>query len=236
MNQRIGILGDVHAEDLRLKAALSFFEKSRVDLVICTGDISDGCGDINLSCRLLAENSVLCVAGNHDRWLLSDKVRSIPLAHKKSDLDIESLCFLEELASQEKIVTPIGELILCHGVLDNDLGKIWPGTEGTKIERAEPLDELLESFPPRLLINGHVHYRTIIDFNYCQVLNAGTLRGDYPAVTIIDCAAGQVDGYVISGGLSVELKRSVSLFDREYRRVWRNTQEFDGNWIPATLN
>ena len=50
MNSRVGILGDLHSEDLRLKVALDFFEKSQVDFIVCTGDIADGRGNIDKSC------------------------------------------------------------------------------------------------------------------------------------------------------------------------------------------
>ena len=43
--------------------------KLGVDQIVCTGDLPDGTGDLEESCRLLQKN-VLTVRGNHDRWLL----------------------------------------------------------------------------------------------------------------------------------------------------------------------
>ena len=37
--KRIGIIGDVHAEHLRLSAALEYLGESEVDAVLCTGDL-----------------------------------------------------------------------------------------------------------------------------------------------------------------------------------------------------
>ena len=50
---RIGIIGDVHAEHSRLAAALEFLLNQRVDALICTGDLPDGVGDLGACCDLL---------------------------------------------------------------------------------------------------------------------------------------------------------------------------------------
>lgn len=51
---RLGLIGDVHAEDERLAAALEVFAAERVDRALCTGDVVDGHGDIDRTCALLA--------------------------------------------------------------------------------------------------------------------------------------------------------------------------------------
>ena len=73
---RIGIIGDVHAQDDKLRQALGQLEKLGVDQIVCTGDLPDGTGDLEESCRLLQKEHVLTVRGNHDRWLL-DGVKAI---------------------------------------------------------------------------------------------------------------------------------------------------------------
>ena len=236
MNNRIGIIGDVHSECLRLEKAIEFFLKNRIDLVVCTGDIADGKGDINATCELLSAHSIVCVRGNHDRWLLSGQVRDIPDAHSCRDLTSESRSYLEGLAIQELIKLPQGEMLLCHGVLDRDMGKIWPGTERTSIERSEPLDDLLVREAPRIIVNGHIHYRTIIDFEDCIVINAGSLKGERAGVTVIDFETDMVSGYLIGEDLSIKEAGNVSLSDRTNRTVWKNTQSFNGRWTPVTLS
>ena len=235
MNNRIGIIGDVHAEAERLELAIEFFLKTQMDLIVCTGDIADGRGDINKSCELLRAHSVLCVRGNHDRWLLNDQVRDIPEAHDKKDLSQEALFYLERLAVQERVDVPGGEMLLCHGVLDRDMDKIWPGTDRTRIERSEALDDLFLDCPPRIIVNGHMHYRTIIDFEDCILINAGTLKGNYPVITVLDFGADVVIGYSIKDD-AVEQVGTASLSNRLERKVWANTQDFDGVWQPVTFS
>lgn len=43
---KLGVLGDVHAEDLCLAAALAFMRGLSVDAILCVGDIVDGAGDL----------------------------------------------------------------------------------------------------------------------------------------------------------------------------------------------
>ncbi len=236
MNSRVGILGDLHSEDLRLKVALDFFEKSQVDVIVCTGDIADGRGNIDKSCELLKSFSVVCVRGNHDRWLLEDKVRHIPEAHLCADLNMDSLAFLNGLGLVERLALGKDTLVLCHGVLDRDMHKIWPGTERTGIVRSENFDDLLVQESPRFVINGHIHYRTMIDFEDCHLINAGTLRGDHPAVTILDTYHGIVVGYTMKDDSEMVRGATISLSEREDRRIWKNTQGFDGTWNPLVLS
>ena len=66
VNKRIGLIGDVHAEDKRLQAAISYLQLADVDSLICTGDIVDGNGDPDACIRILEDNDVHVVQGNHD--------------------------------------------------------------------------------------------------------------------------------------------------------------------------
>ena len=71
MVERIGVIGDIHAEDAHLKEALTVLEDRGLELVLATGDIADGAGSLDLCCELLAARDVSAVSGNHDRWLLT---------------------------------------------------------------------------------------------------------------------------------------------------------------------
>ena len=73
MIHKIGIIGDVHSEHKRLVQALHWLERQHVDAVICTGDIADGPGCIEQCWRALESAQVYTVAGNHDRWLLTEQ-------------------------------------------------------------------------------------------------------------------------------------------------------------------
>ena len=174
--------------------------------------------------------------GTPDRCLLDNKVRHIPEAHSCADLNVDSLAFLNALALVERLTLGEDTLVLCHGVLDRDMHKIWPGTERTRIERSKSFDDLLVQESPRFVVNGHIHYRTMIDFEDCHLINAGTLRGDRPVVTILDAFQGVVVGYTMKDDSEMVRGATISLTERDDRRIWKNTQEFDGTWTPVVLS
>ncbi|MFM8355129.1 MAG: metallophosphoesterase family protein [Gammaproteobacteria bacterium] len=233
--RRLGVIGDLHAEHRRLGQVLDWFAGQRVDAIVCTGDVADGRGCIEESCRLLEAAGVHVVAGNHDRWLLQNKVRHVPDAHAREALSARALDFLHALPRTRALDTVAGRLLLCHGIAENDMAKIWPGSSRLPVERSECLDVIIASDQYRFLINGHLHYRVLIDFERLLVMNAGTLRGAYAGVSIMDFGADTVSAYAVTDDEPPRPVAEQPLSPRAPRRIWRNTQCFDGAWEPLAL-
>ena len=234
---RIGIIGDLHAEHERLELALEYLNGVGVDAIICTGDIPDGRGNLDRCCELLRQAHVLSVAGNHDRWFLQDKVRHVDSAHLRHEARAETVAYIEQLPKTRILCTSAGSLILCHGMLDDDLAKIWPGSENASSRCSAALDELLaEPDPPRFIVNGHMHFRTVIDFPNTQVINAGTLKGQFAGFSVLDVRQCQIESLNFSSANDLSLSCCMSLGASQGRRVWQSTEEFDGQWQPVVLH
>lgn len=234
--RRAGVIGDVHAEDERLAGALEWLSGQDVDVILCTGDVADGVGCVNTACSLLRDADVLTVAGNHDRWLLQDRVRHVADAHFLADLDDESRDYLTALPRLRTLNTVAGPLLLCHGVVENDLAKVWPGTERSPIERSTEMDDLVAASTHRFVVNGHMHYRVLIDFEGVVLVNAGTIRGPFSGVTVIDFEGDFAAAYERDGNGRAHRVAEHELTRNGERRIWRDTQEFDGFWQPVTLH
>jgi predicted phosphodiesterase len=233
---RVGVIGDVHAEHARLEAALDFMSAAAVDAIWCTGDLADGSGDVDACCELLRGAGVSAVAGNHDRWLLSNRMREVPQAHALDALAPASRDFLAALPTTRAIETLAGTVLLCHGVGDNDLRKVWPGSTRMPIERSRELDALIDAAHVRYVVNGHLHYRIVVNFERLTLINGGTLRGDHrPGVSIVDFGAGAVSAYEFDARLALHRVAERAIDAVAGRRIWRDTQEFDGGWTPVTL-
>jgi len=233
--RRLGVIGDLHAEDGRLARVLDWLVGFGVDAVVCTGDIADGRGCVDASCSLLEQAGARVVAGNHDRWLLEDKVRHVPEAHRMAALTERSIAYLRALPRSLEIETVAGKLLLCHGVGENDLGKVWPGTARSRVERSGRLDNLLEAGRFRFLVNGHLHYRVLIDFENLLLLNAGTLKGEHAGFSVMDFQRDCVASFGFDANDHPRKVVEHPLSPVSGRRVWRNTQAFDGTWDPLTL-
>lgn len=237
MIQKIGIIGDVHSEHGRLRRALDWLEQQSVDAIVCTGDVADGRGCIEQSWRALQSARVHTVSGNHDRWLLTDSVRHVAHAQCRAQVSEKGIEFLSRLPKVVRLETLGGELRLCHGVAEDDMAKVWPGTEATPIRRSEELDEwLAESTGPSFVINGHMHFRTLIDFERCFLINAGTLKGERPGITLLDMHARQVAGFNLLDDGRVCATQRYSLDGRSDRTVWTSTAAFDGRWRPISMH
>jgi predicted phosphodiesterase len=233
---RLGLIGDVHAEHRRLSAALNFLAGEAVDAICCTGDLADGTGDVDACCALLRDARAVTVAGNHDRWLLGNRMRDVPHAHVLAEIAASSAEYLAELQTTRTFQTPGGTALLCHGVGDNDLRKVWPGSPRMPIERSPELDELIARDDVRFVVNGHLHYRVIVNFDRLTLLNAGTLRGEHrPGVSIVDFDDGTVIAFEFDADLRLHRVAHRPIRGEPGRRVWRDTQEFDSRWTPVAL-
>ncbi|MCH9673351.1 MAG: metallophosphatase family protein [Gammaproteobacteria bacterium] len=234
---RIGLIGDVHAQAGRLERAIEFLSATGAEHVLCTGDIADGPGDVNHCCALLDEHGVSTVRGNHDRWLLTDKVRHVPHAHSLDELSARSIRYLRSLPMSIQLDTVAGPLLLCHGVANNDTQKVWPGSERKGPDKSEDLDQLIADDEVRIVVNGHMHFRIILEFQRMTFLNAGTLK-DSPAcgVSLLDLKDGTdlstatVNYYRFDEADNITHQMSAPLRAGGQRRIWKDTQEFDGDW------
>ena len=158
-------------------------------------------------------------------------------AHFRTRVSEQGLAFLKTLPKVIRLNTACGELRLCHGVGDDDMAKVWPGTETTAIRRSEALDAwLAESESPRFVINGHMHFRTLIDFERCFLINAGTLKGERAGITLLDMRTRQVAGFNLLDDGRVCATQRYSLDGRSDRRVWSSTAAFDGRWRPTSMH
>ncbi len=187
MIARAGLIGDVHCEEAALAAALSFFEQEGTDALLCVGDIVDGDGDPNRCVELLRKRSVLTVAGNHDRWILSNSMRELPGAQPLSALDDDTVEWLEALPRTRVLETEAGPALLCHGLGEDDMSGVKPDDEGYALESNFALEKLLQQPRQRWIINGHTHQRMVRTLGEISIINAGTLHRSYePCFAFVD--------------------------------------------------
>lgn len=193
---RLGLIGDVHAEPGLLETALRFLRSRGVDGLLCTGDVVDGAGDAARCCELLVESDVFTVRGNHDRWFLGGRMRDLPGATQHDQLTDEALAYLASLPATLELSTCAGELLLCHGMGENDLGRLSPDDEGYALDTNTDLQRLLRAGRHRLLVVGHTHQRFVRGFRSAAVINPGTLtRGEGPGFVLLDLERNQLEAY-----------------------------------------
>ncbi|MDG1115314.1 MAG: hypothetical protein P8N63_16220, partial [Pseudomonadales bacterium] len=100
------------------------------------------------------------------------------------------------------------------------------------IERNATLDAIIETEQHDWLINGHLHFRTIMAFKTLTVINAGTLTGHrWPGFSILDLNQRSVQAFEFTPrGIEPAVHLTVPA-----KPEWQNTQSFQGDWEPLVL-
>jgi len=195
---KIGLISDVHANVIALEAALEALEERGAEVVVCLGDLVGYGPSPNETIELLRDKGVHCTLGAADeRVAYSFAGPAAPrkgvaddiLEWTKSVLEPENLRFLQSLAVQQRLQTPLGWLRYFHGSHDNPSERLNLNRDPISLGR------MLERHRCNILVAGSTHvpfYRHIGDNGL--VLNPGSvglsLNGepgaDYALLTITD--------------------------------------------------
>lgn len=185
--RRIGVIGDIHCEDLLLEYTLNYLRGLHLDLVCTVGDLVDGPGNANRVIELLQANHVAAIRGNHERWLFAGEMRGLPDANSRFDLDSASWDYLPELPVQRTFETIAGRALLCHGLGDDDMSGVWPDDPIDVVRGNLQLWRIVQTREYDFIINGHTHNRMVRTFDHLTIINAGALfRKHDPCFCVVD--------------------------------------------------
>lgn len=194
--RRIGLIGDVHAEDAALELVLRELKQLGAETLLQVGDIVDGPGDLARTVALLREHHVLAVRGNHDRWLLGNQGRDLPYAQRLDRVGPAELEFLAQLPATREFRSPRGHVLLCHGLGTNDMVGVKPDSEGYDISSNTELQRLITERRYRFVLNGHTHRAMLRTFGPLSIVNGGTLLREHErAFTYVDFERGALVRY-----------------------------------------
>lgn len=182
-----GFLGDIHAEDVLLKQSLEFFNEKNITNIFCVGDICDGYGDLDKTVSLMKEGKVLSVLGNHDEWFNKGEMRHIDNCHFCEDQQKDTVDYIKSLPKTLTFTASCGDIILCHGILDNTLGMVSPLDYGYALNSNTSLQDYLKGSYPSIMINGHSHKKMVRKIQNKLIISTGTLyREQNPCISIMD--------------------------------------------------
>lgn len=210
MENRIGVLKDIHCQDIKLKIALDYL-KGKVNKIYGVGDIVDGKGNCKACIDQLKDHNVLSVKGNHDRWLLNNEMRGIPGFTKSNEIEEKGRDYLKGLPQTISLIINSYRILICHGINNNDMALLKPDDYGYGLECKEELWELIHSNMYDLMISGHTHQDMVRKIEQLWIVNAGSFDSEENAnFVVIDFNTLFVETYKINGS-NVFLNKKIIL-------------------------
>ncbi len=183
MSKLIGVLADIHGDIFALDAALPRLRAMGCDVILCTGDLLDVEPFSEEVCqRLKAEEGLICILGNHERWALDRRHRQKDMrsffepCHISeyfgggAELSRDSLAWLATLPTHWEAELAGIRLAMWHARPGSDMEGLTKEITGPELRR-----HLLEQAHAQILIVGHSHveFELVVDDPPGKILNPG---------------------------------------------------------------
>ena len=183
MPRLVGVLTDVHGDLQALDAALPRLRAMGCDVILCAGDLIDmePLGE-EVCQRLKAEEGLICILGNHERWALERRHRQKDMRSffepcnisqyfgGGAELSRSSLAWLATLPTHWEAEMEGVRVAMWHARPGSDMEGIEKERTGPGLRRS-----LLEQAHADVLIVGHSHveFELPVDAPAGKILNPG---------------------------------------------------------------
>jgi putative phosphoesterase len=175
---RIALISDVHGNAVALRAVLEHIRSTRVDRIVCLGDVATLGPAPHEVFEILAELGCPCIRGNHDDFLLDER-----LVDSYTDMSA-----VAQAVKQCRAVTTGDELAYVTGfrdALDLELDGftlgLFHGSPRSNTEDllattpAEELDQALGARRPTVMAGGHTHIQMLRQHRGTLLVNPGSV-------------------------------------------------------------
>ncbi|MCM5552675.1 metallophosphoesterase [Pleomorphomonas sp. NRK KF1] len=178
---RIAVLSDIHGNADALTAVLDDLAGRSVDATLCLGDHLSGPLEARRTADMLMASSISCIAGNHDRALVTTPRSEMGLSdgHAYDQLSGAHIAWLKGLPSS----LSVGPVTAWHGTPASDVEYWLETVEGGRMRLADR--DLVEDRARRataaigsssLLLCGHTHIPRIVRLKSgAVVVNPGSV-------------------------------------------------------------
>jgi len=173
---RLAIISDIHGNLPALEAVVADIKRRGVDQIVNLGDSLAGPLMALETAQYLMREGWLCLAGNHERQMLTHGPEHISLSDgcARSQLTEKELRWMAALPATAH-VTP--DIFLCHGTPANDYAYFLETVENGAVRAARP-DEIhlrLGAEASPLVACGHTHIARSIRTASQRIVNPGSV-------------------------------------------------------------
>jgi putative phosphoesterase len=239
---RIGLISDIHGNDVAFAAVVDDLERFEVDTVVSLGDVAQGGAEPAASLDRLRALGARNVMGNSDAFLLEVPADSPePVTERQLEvrewtleqLEDEQLSFMRSFEPTVELVAEPHRILCFHGSpvsYDDVLLPEWEGATLAPFKRQGAFD---------LLAGGHTHTQWARRIGSALFVNPGSVglaydrhlpEDDFSLASVAEYAIAFVDEL----GLSVEFRRIAyslaALRDAVLSSGRPYADEFFGEW------
>lgn len=173
---RIAIISDIHGNLPALEAVAADIRRRGVDQIVNLGDSLAGPLMALETAQYLMNEGWLCLAGNHERQMLTHGPERISLSDgcARSQLTEKELTWLATLPATARLTA---DVFLCHGTPDNDCTYFLETVENGAVRAARP-DEIharLGAQASPLVACGHTHIARSVRISNQLIVNPGSV-------------------------------------------------------------
>jgi putative phosphoesterase len=176
---RVALISDLHANELALDAVLADAKRAGVDRIVCLGDVATMGPRPHQVLQRLADLGCLCILGNHDEFLLDDKLiqtyTEAPIvvaavAWTRAQLSQKELDFVATFARRETLpLDGDATLLVFHGSPRSHMEDLLATTP------AEALESALTGHSATVMAGGHTHLQMLRQHRGTLLCNPGSV-------------------------------------------------------------
>lgn len=212
VSEKVGIIADMHGDYDSFLKALDIFDAQSVNHILCAGDIVDRGSDADKIIEVIQEQSILTIAGNHDRTVVAnqDRWRQQKNPERMKQLgrivSDETIRFLENLPDTLSTSIAGKNILIAHGTPWSDVLGAFPDSRQSTFERI--YNDYAEAHD--IIILGHTHCPMHAKIGNLQILNSGSIYSitarDSHTCGILSLPEGHFTVYNIPTGNPIELE------------------------------
>ena len=176
---KIALISDIHGNHIALEKVLNEIKASRVDHIICLGDVATLGPEPGSVIQQLSDCDCRFIMGNHDEFMIDPDLihtyTEIPIIvdavkWTRDQLTEDDIEFIKKF--EKKINTNLNSeksFLFYHGSPQSNMEDILPGTPD------EDLDEIFADDYADIMAGGHTHLPMMRQFKNSIVLNPGSV-------------------------------------------------------------
>ncbi len=174
---KLALISDIHSNLEAFEAVLEDIKRRGLKNILCCGDIVGYCANPNECCKLVRDNKVVTVKGNHDQNAVDlknlddyEETAAAALRWTNKQLSEENKEFLNNLPKMKSIDIKGLKILLLHGSVDNALYGM--------IDHRKPESfyaDQVERSKSDILAIGHTHIPMIKRVGGNMIVNPGSV-------------------------------------------------------------